>query len=130
MNDKLLKFFDEADISTSPTSDVIRFPESADTALTGALPRIADNMNGAFFFNVEVNADITGAEVVALHDSADGSSYAATTTSIAVGAASAGDVFSMAIPSTVRAYLKAVETVGTAGTITVSLGKKLPNSLV
>lgn len=130
MKDAKLKYFDQADISTSPTSDVVKFPASGDESRTGVGNRVADNVSGAIYLNVQVNADITGAEVVTLEDSADGSSWAATDCVITVGAASAGDHFSKAIPSTLRQYTRVAETIGTVGTITVSLGQKLPDSLI
>lgn len=123
MRDNKLVFFDNADIATSPTSNVIEVAAASIPARTGTEHGYAKNVSGAIYLNVIVNADITGAEVVTLEDSADGSSWAATSTVITVGAALAGEVFSMPIPADVRDYMRVVETVGTAGTITVFLGQ-------
>lgn len=126
MRDATMVFFENADIATSPASNVIQVAASGDTSRVGALHRFAENVGGAIYMNVIVNSAITGLEVVTLEDSADGTTFAATSAVINVGAATAGSVFSIAIPSDVRNYLRAAETVGTAGKITVFLGQKLP----
>ncbi len=129
MRDKKLTFYDNADIATSPVSDVIQVAAASDSAITGALHKYPNNISGATHLNVVVNEDITGAEVITLQDSADGSTWAATTAVITLGAAGAGTVRSIAIPDGVRNFMRVAETVGTAGVITCFLGQKEPAQL-
>lgn len=125
--DNALVYFDEADISTSPTSNVIVFPTVTDSSrVSSSLNRIAKNPAGAHHLNVVVNADITGVEVVTLEDSADGSSWAAVTGGvITVGAAVAGSVFSIPMPLITRKYTRLAETVGTVGIISAFIAPQV-----
>ena len=125
--DNALVYFDEADISTSPASNVLKSPLVTDASrVSSSLNRIAKNPAGAYHINVVVNAAITGAEVVTLEDSADGSSWAAVTGGvITVGAAAAGSTFSIPMPLITRQYTRLAETVGTVGVISAFIAPQV-----
>lgn len=130
MRDSKLTFYDNADISGSPASDVIEVAAATDSAITGALHKYPNNLSGATHLNVVVDTTLTGTETITLEDSADGSSWASTTAVIVLAAAAvAGVVRSIAVPDGVRRFMRVDEAGGSAGNITCFLGQKEPEQL-
>lgn len=124
MRDDILVFADNAAVN-GLTSNILQVPAATDPEKTGSLHGYAKNVSGAIFLNVFVTSTIAGTEVVTLQDSADGSTFADTGAVITMPVnADAGSVFSVAIPSNARNYIRIASSGGTSGNITAYLGQK------
>lgn len=123
MKDQALVYVENADISGTVTSDVLKFADATDSAKTGALHRYSDGINNAAHLIVHVHTDIEGTEAMLLEHSDDGSTFTTAATVVLTGK-EAGDVVSVATPANLKNYSRIAKGSGTAGTYSAYLGFK------